>query len=237
MTAPIAPSSALFGTELADKIAKTKSIQKQCILGLAQFSKVVTLPPVVNGDTPIDVLKKTNTAIEAACVAGSVAFTLPSFGFTQKAVGSQQCVVVAPAASVSVAAKLILKSSAPANLITLTSKNIGEEGNAYTVAVAVGTASGKKITIVSNIGGSEVFDNLADVPAAVAAINNATTGSKVITATQITTGTLVDISATNLAGGVDGKDASVINYDGALDAANKIAVALYEAIRLKGYII
>ena len=230
-----APSSALYGYEVGSAIDKVKSIQKQCISALNANTAPVTLPTVADGDDPIKVLRKTNTAIMAAMIAKPVAFTLPTFGDSVKTIGDSQAVVNTPVAVASTIATLILKSAAPANLITITSKRTGEEGNAIKVTVAAGTASGKKVTITFGLV-AEVFDNQADVPAVVASINNATTGSVYVTATQITTGTLADIAITNLAGGVDGVEADVRGNDGTLAAAERIAEVLFTAIRAKGYI-
>lgn len=237
----VSPVGAVYGYELSEKIANVKSVQKQIISGLASNSKVVTLPAVVAGDTILDQLRKTNTAIQACLVANSIPFTAPTFGKAARQIGggaanTANFTEAIPAVIPSVAASLIMKSAVPANLLTITAKNVGEQGNTFTVTIATGTNSGKKVTITSVIAGAEVFDDKANVAAIVAAINNATTGSKVVTATLILEGTLANKAATNLAGGVDGSDAKVALNDGAIDAAQAYTDAFFAAVRAYGYI-
>jgi hypothetical protein len=91
---PQSPSSTLFGLEINDDISKCKSIINQCISALVANSVTVTLPTYVAGDTPIDTLIKLNKAVEAAMVAKSIAFTLPTFGDTIKSIGGQNATVI-----------------------------------------------------------------------------------------------------------------------------------------------
>lgn len=99
---------------------------------------------------------------------------------------------------------LTLASSAPANLMTITSVDYGAYISNVTdgiyITVASGTSTGKKITITQGIS-TEVYDNLVTVAAAVAAINAL---SVLATATFTLEGTLANISATVLAGGTTG---------------------------------
>lgn len=100
---------------------------------------------------------------------------------------------------------LTLEDGAAVDLLTITSKDWGAHTTGITVTVAAGSVSGKKITIIKaadNI--TEVFDNLATVAAAVAAINNPVTGSSIVDAALVLEGTLANISATALAGGTNG---------------------------------
>lgn len=100
---------------------------------------------------------------------------------------------------------LNLLDAGSVTLITLNSKDWGAWTAGITVTVAAGSVSGKKITIIDAADGiTEVFDNLATVAAAVAAINNPTTGSVLVDAISVAAGTLANIAATPLAGGTDG---------------------------------
>lgn len=100
---------------------------------------------------------------------------------------------------------LALLSGASASLLSITSKDWGAHTTGITVTVAAGSVSGKKITILKAADGiTEVFDNLATVAAAVAAINNSVTGSVIVDAALVLEGTLANIGATALAGGTDG---------------------------------
>ncbi len=100
---------------------------------------------------------------------------------------------------------LSLLDGAAAPLMSVTSKDWGAHTTGITVTVAAGSVSGKKITILKAADGiTEVFDNLANVAAAVAAINNSVNGSSIVDAALILEGTLANVAATALAGGTDG---------------------------------
>lgn len=106
---------------------------------------------------------------------------------------------------------LALVEGTPVTALTLTSKDWGAHTTGITVAVAAGTTSGKKITIIKTADGiTEVFDNLASVAAAVAAINNSVSGSVLVDAAFSVEGTLADLATTPLAGGTDG---TAVNSD------------------------
>lgn len=115
--------------------------------------------------------------------------------------GVIKCVRVNPA----VQGSITLKDAVPTNLMTLTSKDWGVYVNSIQVKVEAGSVSGKKITIqLASDNVTEVFDNLGTVAAAVAAINNATSGSSLVTAALVLEGTLATAAFASLTGGSDG---------------------------------
>ena len=96
------------------------------------------------------------------------------------------------------------QDSVPADLLNIKSLDSGAWTLGISAKIEAGT-TGKKITVTYSAGGiTEVFDNLTSVAAAVAAINHVTTGSTLVRATLILEGTLTNVSATPLVGGVDG---------------------------------
>lgn len=223
MTTPYAPVSSLFGYELNDPIANAKSIQKQLISALGSNSKVVTLPTLTpdGGNSPQDQIVLTNKAIMACMVTNSIPFTLPTFA-------------TFPVATAGVQATKVLSSVTPVALITLTAKVAGLDGNVLQVKVETGGTSGKKVTVKYNAV-TWVYDNQADVPAVVASINADATSR--VTATQLTTGTLVNVAYAKFAGGLDGAEADVRSVnDRGLDTALKTLGALVVALRTAGYL-
>jgi hypothetical protein len=98
-----------------------------------------------------------------------------------------------------------LADAVPTGLLTLTSKDWGAHTTNIQVKVETGTSSGKKITVNKTDDGiTEVFDNLANVAAAVAAINDPVSGSVLVDATLVLEGTLANVAYVSLGGGVDG---------------------------------
>jgi len=110
----------------------------------------------------------------------------------------------------------------PIPVLKLESKEFSELANNIKVDVEDGTVSGKLVTIFDGTT-TEEFDNLADVDAAVAAINSTTTGSALVDASVIGgfgSEVLGDVVSASLTGG-DSGDASVpiLTYIAALNKA------------------
>lgn len=223
MTTQYRPDGSVFGYELNDQVANAKAIQKQIISALGSNSKAVALPTLTadGGNSPQDQIVKTNKAIMDCLVANSISFTLPTFA-------------TFPVATVGVQATKILKSATPVNLITLTAKEAGLDGNILQVKVETGSNSGKKVT-VKYYAVTWVYDDQADVPAVVASINADATSR--VTATQITTGTIANVAYANFAGGLNGIEADVRNIDDkGLNTALVTLDALVVALRTAGYL-
>lgn len=100
---------------------------------------------------------------------------------------------------------LNLLCAAPSTGLTLTSLDWGLWTTGIQAKVEAGSVSGKKVTIQDTASGLvEVFDNLADVAAAVAAINNTVSGSSLVSAALVAEGTLANVAFAALTGGADG---------------------------------
>ena len=133
-------------------------------------------------------------------------------------------------------ASLVLVNGSAVSLITIASLLAGDTGNSATVAVAAGTASGKKITVVKGVT-TEIYDDLANVDAAIAAIHGV---SALVSAVKIANGTLANISATNLAGGKGAAFTAPTFAAGENDnqsvMAAKFANALFAGLQTAGYL-
>lgn len=125
---------------------------------------------------------------------------------------------------------LELDDAGAAALLALTSQDWGAHTTNINVKVEAGSVSGKKITIQDLVDGiTEVFDNLADVAAAVAAINNSVSGSVLVDAALVLEGTLVDVALTPLVGGVEGTPVTQDWVDG-FDLINTNPSSFYHAV-------
>lgn len=129
-----------------------------------------------------------------------------------------------------VQATLILNISGPASGLTLTSQDYGAYTNGIQVKVTAGSVSGKMITIqLASDNITEVYDNLASVAAAVAAINSTVSGSNLVTAAFNAEGTLANISFTSLASGSDGTTTNT-DWTNAFNLIDPNASDVYEAV-------
>jgi hypothetical protein len=89
--------------------------------------------------------------------------------------------------------------------LKLDSLDYGTWTTGIQIKVETGTTTGKKITVNYAAGGiTEVWDNLGTVAAAVAAINNVTTGSTLVTASLVLEGTITNSAYASMTGGADG---------------------------------
>lgn len=119
-------------------------------------------------------------------------------------------------------------------LLRITAKVAGVAGNSITVAIAAGSVSGKKVTVTDGVT-PEVYDNQANVAAIVASL----AASLLVDGALILEGTLANIAATPLAGGMT-VTAPVISGvaldDGQSQQVSKWGRALFDALRTAGYI-
>lgn len=122
------------------------------------------------------------------------------------------------------------QDSVPADLLNLKSLDYGVWTTGIQAKIEAGTTSGKKVTIQYAAGGvTEVFDNLANVAAVVAAINNPTSGSTLVLATFIAEGTLTNVAFTPLVGGSEGTLANSDWQDG-FNLMNSHPANVYQAV-------
>ena len=205
---PQSPVAEVFGYEVADDISKNKSLLKQCTEALVANGVAVTLP--ASFTAPVLTANKSGTPYEA------------------------ELEWVKNLQSAMLKAFLILLDGASVELIRIVAIAEGTLAPAITVAVAAGSVSGKKVTITDGIT-PEVYDNLADVDAAITAISGV---SLLADAVKIADGTLADIAATPLIGGISwtAPTFSLGESDGQSIFISKWAKALFDALRTAGYI-
>lgn len=209
--APQSPASALFGNELPDPIATSKSILNQISAALLANSAFLTVAyepvsaPEV-GETEVDTLFRWMDVILAS---------------------------IAP-----VAGSMTLSSSTPVALMKLVGVFGDARDTATTVTVGAGTSSGFKVTIAHTGYTSQVYDNNASIAAAVAAINAA--GTPLVKATTLAAGTPVDFAATALSGasGVVWTLPSIPagNDDNQFVRLAAMCDAVFSAMQVSGYI-
>ena len=208
---PRTPVAATFGYEVSDDINSNKSILKQCTEALVTNGVPVTLPGSFLAPTLSSNKSGTPYDVEIEWIKNI------------------------QAAMALTAASLDLLNGSSVKLIKIASKLLGDTGNSVTVAVAAGTVSGSKITVVKSTT-TETYDNLADVDAAITAL----AGSALVNATKYTNGTLAVISATHLAGGKGAAYTAPTFVLGENDGQSifiaKWARALFDGLRTAGYI-
>lgn len=125
---------------------------------------------------------------------------------------------------------LTLDDGASTDLLTLISRDWGAHTTSIQVKVEAGSVSGKKITIQDLVDGvTEVFDNMATVADAVAAINNSVSGSVLVDATFVSEGTLADVAFAPLAGGTEGTSTNT-EWTAAFDLLNSKPADFYHAV-------
>ena len=217
---PQAPAPKLFGYEVADDINKNKSLLSQCTEALEANGVHVVLPPSFSQPDVSKNQPGTPYASEIQWVKNLQAACPP---------------YVAP-----VNASLVLQDATPANLLAIAALAAGSAGNSITVAVAAGTASGVKITIVKGLV-TETYDNLASVAAAVAAIHGV---SALVDAIFIAEGTLAVLPATNLLNGADASGVQIVPPTFAIGENDNQSIfiarwakAIFDGLRAAGYIV
>jgi hypothetical protein len=211
MPTPQSPVAAVFGPEVADDISKNKSLLKQCTEALVANGIAVVLPP---------------SFLAPEIVAGGPHYSGTPYDIEVSWLKSLQ-------AAVRISSLTLLDGSA-VKLIKVTALKEGTLSPAITVTVAAGSISGKKITITDGVT-PEVYDDLADVDAAITAIEGV---SLLVSAAKLANGTLANIAATPLAGGVSitAPTFALGENDNQSIFIAKWAKAIFDALRTAGYI-
>lgn len=178
-----------------------------------------------------DLLSQCSEAMRANGV--SVADPIPAVGETPIATQKRWLKDLWAAAQAKKATETF-KDAGAVPLLRITSKLAGLTGNSITVAIAAGTMSGKKVTVVKGMV-TEVYDDQANVAAIVASL----AASALVDAALILEGTLANVSATPLAGGIDVSAPSISGValdDGQTQQVSAWGRALFDALRTAGYI-
>lgn len=206
------PAAQVFGLEVADEQNKNKNLLQQSVAALVANGVAVALPG--------------NFLAPGADDA--------EHGLTPEDVMKNLINNLLSAIN-GIKASFILMDGSNVHLLKIVALSAGVGGNSITVAVAAGSSSGKKITIVKG-GTNEVYDNLADINAAVAAIHGV---SALVDAVKIADGTLANISASNLIGALSVTPptfSGVALDDGASQRIDKWGNAIFSALQSAGYI-
>jgi hypothetical protein len=218
------PAAGVFGYEVADDISQNKNLLQQSVAALEANGVHVTLPG--GGDFK-----------DPALVSGDNRSGDP-IAMERELIGN----VMSALDGINAKASLTLESSAPADVVVLTSLQAGNFGNSITVKVESGSVSGKKITITSPLATTEVYDNVAATGSAFA---TALQGVSHIVSAVVASGggsrVPVNISATPLAGGVGAVVSApsfggVASDDGASVRVTRWGSAIFQALQANGYI-